>query len=98
MEKQNFRKNQGGGGTATILKFQRDQLKKLEFAEPISEETETLLELVLEFLHSAQELETTPQSKRVEAIRKLNELRGKMELLNKISATGKELLLSEGMC
>lgn len=97
MKNKNFKNNEGGG-TGKILEFQRAQLKRLEFEEPISNETKRLLELMLEFVSEAQELTTVPQPKKVDVKRKLLALRGKMALLNKVSATGKELLLSEGHC
>lgn len=90
-------KSKGGPGPR-LLEFQQAQLKRLESAEPISEETERLLDLVLGFLFEAQELKTQPLPAKGVAQKKLELLQEKMALLNKVSATGKSLLMEEGVC
>ncbi len=84
-------------GGNEILEFQQRQLKELENVEPITEETGYLLGIVLEFLSTAQELKSKPLAKKTEAEKQIRKLRSKMSLLNKVSATGRELLLTEGI-
>lgn len=87
-----------GGEDISLLDYQQKRLEKLEVIEPISEATENLLVLVIEFLTEARELKARPQQRKTEAEKKLELLQEKMILLNKVSATGKELLQGQGIC
>ena len=89
----NHLRKEKGGDSTKILRFQKQQLHELETLEPLSEETGCLLNLVLEFLTEAQDLDSKPLHRRTEAEQKLRQLRNKMSLLNKVSATGREILL-----